>query len=77
MKKLIIAILIILVLGLWFFPAPTRNAITITAHSIAEIAKDSVNKIKENEQLMRSYEEIKANISEKIDFEEVKQNGLD
>ena len=62
MKTIIIIILVLVIIGFYFAPSLTRNALSTTGHATVNIAKWGYNEIKDNDEVKDTIK----NVTEKI-----------
>jgi hypothetical protein len=66
LKKILIIILLVLVVGFYFFPDSTKNIVDSTGDAIKETASDTFHNIKESDAVKDSVKSMKENITEEV-----------
>ena len=57
--KIIVVILILLILGLYFFTEPTKGLIKVTGNAVVKVTKSVFNEVRDSNE----FKEIKQNIT--------------
>lgn len=73
-KKIMIIVLIVLVVGFYFWPSDTKNIMDSTGHAIKETAKNTFHQIKTDEKVQDAVGSIKSDINDKIDKAKLDEN---
>ena len=69
-RKIVILVLLLLVLGFYFFPTDTKDIVDDAAHVVKKTAKKTVDDIKSSEKDQDKMDDVKKDISNRIDPDE-------